>query len=78
MLTKKVDGVTVRLTDEEEAAVRAEWAANDAARAQAEAAEEARKAARAAVLADTPANDLSLPALREAINEIKALLRGDS
>ena len=54
------------------------WRAGIAAgKAEKAAAAAAKKAARDAVLADTPANDLSLPALREAINEIKALLRGD-
>lgn len=53
---------------------RARIAADTAEKA---AAAEAKKVARDAALTDTPANDLSLPALREAINEIKALLRGD-
>jgi len=75
MLTKKVDGVTVRLTDEEEAAVRAEWAANDAAQVQAEEAAAARKAARDAALAKTPASINSVPALRAELDKVKELLQ---
>ena len=39
--------------------------------------EASKKAARDAILKDIPAEGLSIPALRAAINEIKALLRGD-
>lgn len=74
MLTKKVNGVDVVLTAEEEAETRAEWAANEAAQAQAE----ARKAACDVLLRDTPESDQSLPALWQAVNEIKAILRGDA
>ena len=42
MLTKMVDGETVELTEEDEAAVRAEWAANDKAKDELKSKEEKR------------------------------------
>ena len=76
MLTKKVNGVEVTLTAAEEAEVRAEWASEDAAKAQAQADAEARQAQRDARLEAVPANEQSIIALRDKVNMILAELRG--
>lgn len=75
MLTKKVNGVSVQLTPEEEVAVRAEWAINKNADVQQRVEEDARLAARDANLANTSAD--SITALRDEINILKTLLRDE-
>lgn len=78
MLTRQgADDQTIVLTPEEEAAVRAEWAANDADKAEREVAAEGKKAEREAILAETPVDVNSIPALRDEIDKLKSLLRGE-
>ena len=77
MLTRKSGRRTVTLTAEEEAVVRAEWAANAASKAQAAEDATARQAQRDARLAEIPANVNSVPALRDIVNDILKELRGE-
>ena len=70
---KLVDGVLTPLSPEDVAA----GARDDARRPAKEAAEAARLAARESALAETPESVTSVPALRDKVNEILKLLRGE-
>lgn len=74
-LYKTVGNERVEMTPAEEAQVRAEWAANEAAEEAKKNLASAAAADRAVKLEDVPASVNSLPALRMEVNKIKEVLR---
>lgn len=66
------------LTPEQQAEHDASVASSIAEQAAREAEAAARKAERDAALAETPADVNSVPALRDKLNEVLAILRGDA
>ena len=71
------NGERVELTGDELAAHQAQVAIDVAALAEREAAAAARQAERDARLTDVPANEQSIIALRDKVNQILAELRGE-